>query len=165
MGIVSDFGGSGRAEAWYAIIARKPMIRRATPADVAAIAALSGELGYATTAEEMQPRVEAMLASDKDVVLVAVEDDRVVGWMHACLALTIESGLRAEIRGLVVTESLRGGGIGAQLVAAAEQWAGARGMPRIRVRCNALRERTHRFYERLGYSTKKVQKVFEKELP
>ena len=142
------------------------IIRAATLDDVAAIASLNSELGYPTTAEEMRPRVEAMFGRDSDAVLVAVNDDGgVVGWMHVGLDVTIESGTRAEIRGLVITESQRGGGIGARMVEAGEQWARERGLPRIRVRCNALRERTHRFYERLGFVTKKTQKVFDKELP
>ena len=139
-------------------------IRRATLDDVPAIAVLNSELGYPTTSAEMRPRVETMLARDGDALFVA-EEDVVVAWMHVSEDVTVESAARAEIRGLVVTEEQRGSGIGARLVEAAEQWARERGLPRMRVRCNAIRERTHRFYERHGYRVKKTQKVFDKELP
>ena len=44
----------------------------------------------------------------------------------------------------------------------AEEWAARHGCPRVRVRSNVIRERTHRFYERLGYRAVKSQKVFDK---
>ena len=36
-----------------------------------------------------------------------------------------------------------------------------RGIGSLRVRCNAIRDRAHRFYERLGFQTTKSQKVFD----
>ena len=39
-----------------------------------------------------------------------------------------------------------------------------RGLSRMRVRSNSLRERTHAFYERLGYRVTKSQKAFDKTL-
>jgi len=61
-----------------------------------------------------------------------------------------------------VAEAQRSGGVGAALVAAAEEWARVKLCARIRVRSNVVRERTHRFYERLGYRVVKSQKVFDK---
>ena len=52
-------------------------------------------------------------------------------------------------------------GIGADLVAAAQKWLQARGIGSLRVRCNAVRDRAHRFYERLGFRLTKSQKVFD----
>ncbi|HEY4595273.1 MAG TPA: GNAT family N-acetyltransferase, partial [Thermoanaerobaculia bacterium] len=62
--------------------------------------------------------------------------------------------------GLVVDESRRGGGIGAALVEAAAEWAAGHGFRTLRVRSNAVRERTHAFYERLGFARTKSQIVF-----
>jgi len=138
-------------------------IRPARIEDVAAVASLNGELGYPTTAEQMHPRVESILAlPNEHALLVATVDDAVAAWIQVSLVATIESGTFAEIRGLVVHAPHRSLGIGALLVAAAESWALAQGTTRIRVRSNVVRERTHAFYERLGYGVKKEQKVFEK---
>ena len=52
---------------------------------------------------------------------------------------------------LVVDESRRGLGIGAALVDAALDWAAGQGFDTLRVRSNVVRERTHAFYERLGF--------------
>jgi GNAT superfamily N-acetyltransferase len=136
-------------------------LRPATLSDAAAIAALNGELGYPTAAEEMAPRLASLLDVSGQAVLVAADDGGVIAWIHVSVVETIESGAFAEIRGLVVTAAHRSRGVGARLVAAAEGWARERGLTRIRVRSNMTRERTHAFYERLGYRTTKTQKVFD----
>ena len=78
--------------------------------------------------------------------------------------LSLASGEQAELVGLVVDEALRGRGIGAALVTAAEAWARERGLARLRVRSNVTREATHSFYRRLGYEEVKRQVVFRKSL-
>jgi len=139
-------------------------VRRAMREDNDAVAALAGELGYATTPEEMQPRLDELLIADTEVVFVAVDGGAVIGWVQAGVTMSLESGDFAEIRGLVVAETHRSRGAGARLVTAAEEWAASRGLVRIRVRSNVIRERTHRFYERLGYAIRKSQKAFEKAI-
>ena len=140
------------------------MIRRASLADSAAMASLAIELGYPCTPEEMSSRLEAMLGDDDHAALVAEREGHVVAWIHVVFVFSFESDAFCEIRGLVVTERLRGGGVGARMVEAAEEWARAKGVKKIRVRSNVVRERTHAFYERLGYSVTKSQKVFDKEV-
>ena len=135
-------------------------MRVATIDDLPLITSLAGELGYPASAEEMVPRLTALLATpETDAVFVTD-----AGWIHVALVKSLESAPFAEIRGLVVAETRRGRGLGAELVAAAEEWARTRGVARIRVRSNVKRERTHAFYERLGYDTTKSQKVFDKKL-
>jgi hypothetical protein len=50
------------------------------------------------------------------------------------------------------------------LVERGEAWARQRGLAAIGVRSNIIRERAHIFYERLGYTVTKTQKVFRKTL-
>lgn len=140
------------------------IVRRAMREDNDAIAALAGELGYPSTPEEMRPRLDELLIADTEAVFVAVDADQVIGWVQVGVTMSLESGDFAEIRGLVVAESHRSRGAGAHLVAAAEKWAASRGLVRVRVRSNVIRERTHRFYERLGYTIRKSQKAFEKAI-
>ena len=132
--------------------------------DTAALASLAGELGYPTDAAEMSTRLAALSESRNDAIFVAVLGLTPVAWIHVALVTLLEAPLHAEIRGLIVTASLRSFGLGAQLVASAEEWARSRGVTRIRVRSNVVRERTHAFYERLGYTTTKAQKVFDKQI-
>ena len=141
-----------------------PVIREATESDSAALAGLAGELGYATTAEEMGRRLAALQKSENDTVLVAVRSDKVVAWIHLTRIPSLESSPFAEIRGFVVTETERGTGVGTRLVNSAEEWSRDRGCPRIRVRSNIVRTETRRFYENRGFVVKKTQNVFDKTL-
>jgi N-acetylglutamate synthase-like GNAT family acetyltransferase len=138
------------------------MIRAARADDADALARLAGELGYPSTADEMRSRMSQL--SDHDAVLVAEDDGVVEAWIHVTIALTLQSGKSALIAGLVVTESRRGSGIGENLVRAAEEWARERNMTKVRVRTNVDRTRTHKFYERCGYTHKKTSRIYEKPL-
>lgn len=139
-------------------------IRSATPADCARLAALSTELGYPMSAEEARQRLAAIVAHPDHALLVAAEDGGLAGWIQVSLSRIFESPEQAEIAGLVVAEAERGRGIGAQLVAAAENWAKQKGCGAVRVRSNVIRERAHAFYRREGYREIKTQSVFEKAL-
>ncbi len=140
-------------------------IRLATMNDLPAITVLAGELGYPTTEAEMGPRLATLLGSpEAHAVLVAELAGEVAGWINMGITIALESGRFAVINGLVVAEQHRGARIGEKLVHAGEAWVRERGLTRVRVRSNVLRERTHGFYERLGYTPKKAQKVFDKEL-
>jgi GNAT superfamily N-acetyltransferase len=59
---------------------------------------------------------------------------------------------QAWVNDLVVTESARGGGVGAALLAEAERLANARGCFRMSLETANWREATHRFYEREGWT-------------
>ena len=137
------------------------IVRAAEARDVPALAALAGELGYPTSPDEMARRLTAL--DDRDAVFVADHDGACIAWIQVSVVEALESGKFAEIRGLVVAEAQRGAGAGAALVAAAEEWAREKGCAHVRVRSNVVRERTHRFYERLGYRVVKSQKVFDKK--
>ena len=76
----------------------------------------------------------------------------------------LEIGRLAEILGLVVDASVRRQGVGQQLVAAAEAWANAHGLPGMTVRSNVVRAESHPFYEALGYVRIKTQHTYRKVL-
>ena len=134
-------------------------------ADVPAVAALTGELGYPVEDEELTRRVTHLRSQPGNEVLVAVDEaDRPIGWIHVGRMPTLETSDAALIGGLVVGEGQREGGIGTALVAAGEAWARASGATRMIVRSRTTRERAHEFYERLGYGRVKVSQVFEKSL-
>ena len=135
-------------------------IRPATPADVSKLADLTTQLGYPTSPEEAEARLRDLASRPEDAVLVAVEDGEAVGWIHVSALYSLEMDPCAQIQGLVVDDSRRGGGIGAALVEAAAEWAAGHGFRTLRVRSNAIRERTHAFYERLGFARTKSQVVF-----
>jgi GNAT superfamily N-acetyltransferase len=140
-------------------------MRRARLEDAAAIARLSGELGYPSTAEQVAARLRRVLPEEVHAVFVAeAEDGRLCGFAHVFGYHVVESDPRAEVSGLVVDAGLRGHGVGKRLMQSVEEWARERGYPAVSLRSNVVREQAHTFYERLGYRSNKTQKSFRKEL-
>ena len=99
-------------------------VRPATRADAGPVAALSGQLGYATTLDKVEHRLERLLAGERDIVYVAIDPaGEVVGWIQASVRELVMVDHHAEVGGLVVAEGQRGRGCGRMLMAAAESWA------------------------------------------
>jgi GNAT superfamily N-acetyltransferase len=141
------------------------LVRRATEADAQSVAHLSGELGYAAASEVMRDRLHKVLASDADLLIVAVDaTHEVVGWLQAHAAHVVETGFRVEILGLVVADKIRRRGVGRLLVKEAESWAKSLSADAVVVRTNAKRAESHPFYLALGYTTTKTQVVYRKAL-
>jgi GNAT superfamily N-acetyltransferase len=139
-------------------------IRPIQRADAAAAAVLCAQLGYPTDVPALLARMEQIAGDSNRAVLVASLDDEVVGWIDLSIEYHLQSEPAAFIGGLVVSERARGQGIGRRLSRAAEDWARARGVARLRVRSNVIRERAHAFYLRDGYARVKTSAVFEKTL-
>ena len=140
-------------------------IRRATHADAVRIAELSGQLGYPATVAQIRQRLLRIKPTSQHVVFVAESPENgVIGWLHVSRQPLLEEEIRAEVNGLVVAEGQRSLGAGAQLLAAAEDWARKHGCKGMSVRSNVIRERAHQFYERHGYEHYKTQKSFRKPL-
>jgi GNAT superfamily N-acetyltransferase len=140
-------------------------IRRAKNGDAPRIAELSGQLGYPVTAVKLRKRLHGIKPASHHAVFVAdSKKDGVIGWVHVSKQPLLEVEIRAEVTGLVVAEGQRSLGAGAQLLAAAEEWARKHGCKSMSVRSNVIRERAHKFYERNGYEHYKTQKSFRKPL-
>jgi GNAT superfamily N-acetyltransferase len=132
--------------------------------DAPEIARLAGELGYASSPVIMRDRLESLMSLPNHRVCVAQGTDCLRGWIAAERRVTLESGERVEIVGLVVDARSRRTGLGRQLVEHAEQWARQLGFDSISVRSNIERDASHPFYERLGYLRRKTQHCYIKTL-
>lgn len=144
---------------------KQAAIRAAAESDAASIAQLSCTLGYAATEEAVRQRLSAILGSENDLVLVAVNDAGVViGWIQAHASHVLESGFRVEIAGLIVSPDARRCGVGRALVSRAEEWGRQLGAEAIVVRSNVQRVESHTFYPALGYEVTKRQQVYRKKL-
>jgi GNAT superfamily N-acetyltransferase len=144
---------------------KKLTIRRAKNADAPQIAVLAGQLGYPSTMVQMRKRLHGIKPASQHAVFVAeLAKDGVIGWIHVSRQPLLEVEIRAEVNGLVVAEDQRSLGAGARLLAVAENWARKHGCKGMSVRSNVIRDRAHKFYERLGYEHYKTQKSFRKTL-
>jgi GNAT superfamily N-acetyltransferase len=140
-------------------------VRAAKLGDASSIARLSRELGYPAEVKVVRERLRAVLGSgDQRVVVAATRRGSLCGWLQAHCSVAVESGLRVEIVGLVVSESMRRRGVGRCLVAVAETWATEISAETVVVRSNAKRVESHAFYPALGYIPFKTQVVYRKRM-
>ncbi len=139
------------------------MIRRAVVEDMAGIAALCEQLG-ATETQQFPARLQRLLDHASHAVFVSQGDDALAGFAAAEHRIVLQSGEWVELVALVVDEGARRQGVGAQLVAAVEAWAARRGVDRVLVRSNVLRDAAHPFYLGIGYGQHKTQHVYLKSL-
>lgn len=84
-------------------------------------------------------------------VIVAREEDTLLGTVSGfcCHAL---GGNFLVIEDLIVTETLRGGGIGTKLMAAAEAFGREMNCDYAIFVSSGFRKRAHQFYEKIGYT-------------
>ena len=140
------------------------MVREVEAADMEALADLMTQLGYETRASEMQMRMETILANKHYATFVAVSKGKVCGMIGTLTGYTYEhNSPSAKILALVVSDKMRGRGVGETLIAAAEKDLAQRNIRRVAVNARFERTRAHKFYEKLGYTKNGFRLV--KELP
>jgi GNAT superfamily N-acetyltransferase len=140
-------------------------VRRARAADLSQLAPLCEQLGYPSKVEDVGRRLAGIESSHEHAVFVAeAAGSSLAGFISVFVMRTLESNPFVEIGALVVDEAWRSRGVGEQLVEQAEQWARENGCVLVRVRSNVIRDRAHKFYERLGFEHYKTQKAFRKTL-
>jgi predicted N-acetyltransferase YhbS len=139
-------------------------IREGHPSDSADIARLTVELGYAGDANTIEERLRRIALQRDQVVFVAVLEEKTVAWLQARASVSLESGYRVEIAGLIVAGGCRRRGIGRALMQQAERWALEIGSEVVVVRSNIKRVESHDFYAALGFSAAKTQAVYRKHL-
>jgi PhnO protein len=139
-------------------------IRPMSPSDAKQAAELSGELGYAATAEAMHARLLQLADLRDHIVYAACLDGEVIGWIDVGIVHHLQSPSYGEIGGLVVSGSHRGRGIGKKLVGMAEQWITGNGVATILVRSQLAREAAHRFYLEQNFRRIKTSAVFTKQI-
>ena len=128
------------------------------------VAFLSDQLGYTVTENDIIHRFRKLISSNRHGLFVYEENKNILGWIHLeCVEDLIEED-KAEIKALIVSENSRGKGIGKALIKSAEKWAKTNHLHTIYLNCNILRERTHSFYEREGFSNYKNSRFFEKKI-
>ena len=137
--MVADAGGIG--------------IRRAEASDAAALAELTGHLGYPATTTQLERRLAAIAAEPRRLTLVAELDGRVVGYVGVAVTQGYEADApHARVMAIVVEPEHRRRGIATALLVAAEGWSRDQGAAVIVLNSGEHRSDGHAFYERIGYA-------------
>ncbi len=131
---------------------REVLIRSGTVEDAQAIVRLLGELGYSLDVAGVRRNIESWGQRDDDLVLVAELDSSIVGVLafHITPLFHVVGNL-GRIVALVVTSKTRRQGVGARLVAFAENFAQSKDCSRIELTSGEYRLEAHQFYEKLDY--------------
>ncbi len=143
-------------------------IRPTRPQDYPALLDLSPRLAIgvapwrdpAKVAAAVRGWIESSLASAGEqghAVLVALLGGQVAGMVSLAEREHFTGELDAYVGELVVDRAIEGRGAGRALMAAAEQWAAARGLPRITLETGARNHRARHFYEDAGYQEEEVR--------
>lgn len=140
-------------------------VRPPEPRDYDKIADLAGQLGYPSTAKQVQRRIDAMANSKEYAVYVAeLPEGQIVGCIGLYVFRSVVQDICAGISGLIIDQQIRSHGVGKALLDAAEKWARSLGCNAVSVHSNVTRERAHQFYIRNGYDCVKTQKYLVKAL-
>jgi GNAT superfamily N-acetyltransferase len=139
-------------------------VRRVESADAAALSDLITQLGYPTRPSEMEMRMEVISADKNYATFVAVSDGKVCGMIGTSTRYSYEyNNPGAVIMVLVVSDKMRGRGVGNALIAAAEADLAQRNIRRVAVYSRFERTDAHEFYEKNGYVKNGFRLI--KELP
>ena len=134
--------------------------RPATRDDVATVVALLADdmLGQGREGREIAPYLAAFDRMQDEGTNHLIVGEDATGAVVATYQITFISGLslagarRAQVESVRVADALRGQGVGAALMADAEERARAAGCTLIQLTTNSARTRAHTFYTRLGYA-------------
>lgn len=141
-------------------------IREPEVGDMEALADLMTQLGYQTRTSEMQMRMEAILANKNYATFVAVSGGKVCGMIGTATRYTYEhNSPSAAILALIISEKMRGRGVGHALIAAAEKDLAQKNIRRVAVYTHFRRSDAHKFYEKVGYTKNGFRLVKELPLP
>ncbi len=120
------------------------------------------EMGYEYPLEAVEAKLEKLLRDCTHKIVVAVVDEKIVGYLHACDYDLLYAPPLKNIMGIAVSSDFRKKGIAKKLLNYAEQWARDTGADGVRLVSGASRTGAHAFYMACGYSCTKEQKYFIK---
>ena len=84
------------------------VVRPMTARDSREVASLSNQLGYPSSASDIEKRLGTMTqGADFGAFVAEATDGRVVGWIHVYIVRLVEADAYAEIGGLVVDANSR----------------------------------------------------------
>jgi ribosomal protein S18 acetylase RimI-like enzyme len=108
--------------------------------------ALWEECGLTRPWNDPRADLDRALAGESSTVLAVLSEGRLLG-----TAMVGHDGHRGWVYYLAVAPAARGSGLGRELMAAAEEWVAARGIPKLMLMVRSSNTAVLGFYEQLGY--------------
>jgi len=138
------------------------LIRPAIESDLPVLCELCAQLGYRGEPANIAGWFADLQGRSNHAVVVAEADGAVLGYIDVSERRHLVGPPMCELESLVVLETARGKGVGAALVAWAEDWARAHKLAGVNLGSRVIRKDAHRFYEREGYTRVKEQAIYRK---
>ncbi|MGF7050713.1 GNAT superfamily N-acetyltransferase [Paenibacillus sp. DS2015] len=129
-------------------------IRQYRSSDVKELASLMGDLGYPTSSDDMNRRMDKIDSIPCYKTFVAVINNKVVGMIGLNIIMSYESDdVVTHILALVTKTDFQGRGIGRDLMKFVEDWALSNGSHTLYLTSGIKdeRKRAHEFYKQLGF--------------
>ena len=128
-------------------------LRSATLMDADDVAALLAALGYPCDREDASERIHAIIANDRQALVLARDHGAVCGLIALDFMYYLPLGTTTcRITAMVVTPEAQGRGLGRQLLREAERRARIGGAARLEITSGSQRTDAHAFYRACGYS-------------
>jgi len=141
------------------------MIRKAKKSDFKELQELSEDLGYSYDSNSLYKNLEELLSLQDHIILVKeIEENKIIGYVHGQIYRLLYYDKLLNILGLVISEKYRNLGYGKALMLEIEKWAKLNECKGIRLNSGNYRREAHKFYEAIGYTMKKEQKYYFKQL-
>ena len=135
-------------------------LRNAVPADADDVAHLLSELGYPCDIADASERISAILANDRQALVLARRNGAVCGLVALDFMYYLPLGTTTcRVTALVVSDDARGHGVGRALLRDAERRARAGGAARLEVTSAGHRTEAHAFYRACGFTDGAVRFV------
>jgi len=141
------------------MLTREIHIRPARQQDIDTLVLLLGSL-FALEADfrfdpvRQQAGLSRLIASDRDLILVAEDQGRVVGMCSGQTVIsTAEGGPALLVEDVVVAADRRGEGIGTRLLENLAGWAAGRGISRLQLLADRNNHEALNFYTKRGWRT------------
>ena len=135
-------------------------LRSATLMDADDVALLLNALGYPCDREDASERIHAIIANDRQALVLARHDGAVCGLIALDFMYYLPLGTTTcRITAMVVTPDAQGRGLGRQLLREAERRARVGGAARLEITSGSQRADAHAFYRACGYKDSSVRFV------
>lgn len=118
-------------------------------------------LGYDYPIELTKDNLSKILMDKRNRIFVAIDNDAIVGYVHAIDYDAIYSPHMKNIMGIAVEQNHRRIGIGKLLLEEIENWARETGASSIRLVSGSVRTGAHAFYRDYGFINIKEQINFK----
>lgn len=122
-------------------------IRDYQSSDRAAVIALWEACGLTRPWNDPGSDIDTCISKAESTILVGEDGGKIVGSV-----MVGHDGHRGWLYYLAVSPALQKGGLGRKLVAAAEDWVKARGIPKVMLMVRPENDKVRAFYEAIGYT-------------